>query len=147
MDEGISQRASKGGNEDFAVRGGLEKAGEAAEEDAGVGSDASLGVGLSLGEVAEEVVVEDAVGELRRWSDGGCIRTLRETYFGSDEKNRLDGRFSDDRDDVAKSSELKTEASAANPFARRSKTHEMRPDALHHVLAGQLVGKLVETLQ
>lgn len=106
MDKGISQCASEGRDEDLAIRGGLEEAGEPAEEDARVGSNAGFEIGLGLGEVAEEVVVENAVVELREWSAWQSLR-YAETYFGSDEENRLDGSFPNDRHDVVESGELK----------------------------------------
>jgi hypothetical protein len=58
--------------------------GEPAKEDAGVGPNPRLGVGLGLGEVTEEIVVEDALGQL-----------------GGKDEDRLDGRLADDGDDVA----------------------------------------------
>lgn len=64
MDERISERPREGGDQDFAVGGGLQMARKAAEEDAGVGADAGFGVGLGLGEVAEEIVVQNSVVEL-----------------------------------------------------------------------------------
>lgn len=64
MNEGVSERPSKGRYENLAVRARLENAGEATEKDAGVGADPRLGVDLGFGEEAEEVVVEDSFGEL-----------------------------------------------------------------------------------
>jgi len=64
MHERVPEGARKSRDEDLALGGRLEVARQAREEDARVGADARLDVGLRLAEDAQEVVVEDAVVEL-----------------------------------------------------------------------------------
>lgn len=89
MDERVPQRSRERGNEDFPARLEGEVLAQPAEEDAGIGPDAGLGVRLRLGEIAQEVVVQDTVGQLRR-----------------DEQDGLDGRFADDGDYVCEAGDL-----------------------------------------
>lgn len=60
----VFQRFRKRHDQHFAFRVVPKIRPEAADEDAGVGADGGFGVGLEAGEVSEEVVVEDALGEL-----------------------------------------------------------------------------------
>ena len=64
MHERVPEGARKSRDEDLALGGRLEVARQAREEDARVGADARLDVGLRLAEDAQEVVIEDAVVEL-----------------------------------------------------------------------------------
>ena len=62
VDEGISQAAREGRHEDLAAGLRREVLGQPAEQDAGVGADAGFGVDLSLSEVAQQLIVQQALG-------------------------------------------------------------------------------------
>ena len=64
MNETILQTPRKGRYENLSFRVGSQVFGQTTEEDAGVGSDGGFRVGLHLCEETEQVVVEEAVGEL-----------------------------------------------------------------------------------
>lgn len=74
VDEWVPKSPRECWYEHLAVRRGLEETRETSEEDAGVGSDSWLRVGLGFGEVTQEVVVEDAIIELgvksQSWGEG-----------------------------------------------------------------------------
>lgn len=65
MHELVLHRLRERHDQHLAFRVVPEVGAETADEDAGVGADGGFGVRLETGEVAEEVVVEDALGELR----------------------------------------------------------------------------------
>lgn len=64
MHELVLQRLCERHDEHFAFRVVSEIGTQAADEDAGVGADGGFGIGLEACEVPEEVIVEDALGEL-----------------------------------------------------------------------------------
>ena len=64
MDEGIAQAASERGHEDLATGLCRQVLGQPAEQDAGVGANAGLGIDLGFREVAQQLVVQQALREL-----------------------------------------------------------------------------------
>lgn len=78
MYEWVLQRTREGRDKDLLFGVGPEDGGEAAEEDAGIGSDGRLSICLGLSEEAEEVVVEDTVVELCYQLDRRKGRTLED---------------------------------------------------------------------
>jgi hypothetical protein len=75
--ERIAERARERGDEHLLTRHVAQRRRKTADEDTRVRPDRRLRVSLHLGEEAEEVVVRDAVAELR-----ACSETMRDKGDG-----------------------------------------------------------------
>ena len=65
MNKGILQASRKGRDQNFLLRVISKRRGDPTYEDAGIRSDRGFRVGLSLGEMTEEVIVQDTFRELK----------------------------------------------------------------------------------
>lgn len=80
---------------------------ESTEEDAGVGANPWLGIRLSFGEMAQEIVVENLGGKLEDVSAVQELSSGLGTNLGREQKYRLDRRLSNDGHDVREPRELR----------------------------------------